>query len=66
MLDVCPDAEIPINEEAVPFIVNEDISNTDVAMQHLSFVEGNFVSCELSINYQTEVKCNSDHIPVMA
>ena len=50
MQDISPDAEIPINKEAVPVVVNEDISNTDIAVQYLSFVEGNVVSCELSMN----------------
>ena len=50
MQDISTDAEIPINNEVVPVVVNEDISNTDIAMQYLSFVEGNVVSCELPMN----------------
>jgi hypothetical protein len=45
-----PNAKIPVDKEAIPLFIDEDITNTDITMQYFSFEVGSVVSCGLAMN----------------
>jgi hypothetical protein len=49
-----PNAEIPVDKEAIPLFINEDVPDTDITMQDFSFEVGSVVSCRLAINIRIQ------------
>jgi len=60
--------EIPVDKEAIPLFVDEDIANTDITMQYFSFKVGSVVSygVEMNILILEFGIVAKKHIPVMA